>query len=57
MGGDFAGCEKLVEEALGAVAGDGLYICFCEIWWNGVGVVAEEVAEVEGVGYGFVHCD
>lgn len=55
MGGYGTGGEELVYEGLGAVAGGGGEDGVGGGRRKGVGVVAEEVAEVEGVGDWF--CD
>lgn len=49
--------QELVYEALGGIAGGGFEDDFGGGRGKGVCVVAEEVAEVEGVGYGFCDCD
>lgn len=50
MRGYGACCEELVYEGLGTVAGGGGEDGVAGAWREGVGVVAEEVSEVEGVG-------
>ncbi len=52
-GGDGAGGQELVDEGLGAVAGCGGEEGVAGVGGEGGGVVAEEVAEVEGWGDGF----
>jgi len=42
---------------LSAVAGGGGEDSVSGVWGQGIGVIAEEVAEVEGVGVWFRDCD
>lgn len=57
MGCYGAGCQELVDERLGAFTGGGGEDFVRGVWGERVGVVAEEVAEVKGVGDGFCDCD
>jgi hypothetical protein len=54
---DFARRQDLVYEDLGGVAGKGGEVRLVGVARDGVGVVAEEVAEVEGVGVGLLDGD
>lgn len=58
-GGEWAGGEELVDEGLGAVAGElgeGLFKR-CVVQLDRVGVLGHEVAEIEGVGRRLLDCD
>jgi hypothetical protein len=54
---DIAGSEQLVYEGLSGVAGVGCEVCFRGVAGDGVGIVGEEVPEVEGVGSWTVYTD
>lgn len=47
---DVAGREQLIDKSLGGVAGVRFKVFFRRVTGDGVGVVGEEVSEVEGVG-------
>lgn len=54
---NWAGCEQLVQERLGTCSSDGGDFCGVRRVRERVGVVHEEVAQVEGVGSGQVYED